>query len=247
MTHLYELPEIYDALFHGDAGLSHYLELARQHPGDVLELACGTGRLTVPLAESGVSVVGLDRSSTMLETAGARAKANGAEVEFVQGDMRTFDLGRTFSLIFVTSNSLLHLTSTADLLATFESVRRHLMPDGIFAFDVFNPDLRILARPRGERFPVASVVTEAHGTVVVEETHDYNTATQVNHGAWFISTAEKRDAWVVPMVLRSIFPEELTLLVSAAGFELIERFGGFSGEPFSAESPRQLCVCRVAG
>ncbi len=68
--------------------------------------------------------------------------------------MRDFDLGRRFALIFIARNSLLHLHSTEDILATFAMVRRHLAPGGMFAFDIFNPSVRLLARPPNQRFPV---------------------------------------------------------------------------------------------
>jgi hypothetical protein len=180
----------------------------------------------------------------MLEAAKRRASAAGAAVAWLQGDMCNFALGRDFDLIIVARNSLLHLLSTADLLATLTAVRRHLVKDGMFAFDVFNPDVRILARPPGQRFPVMEANTARFGPLSVEATNDYDSATQVNRGTWHVSTAVRHDAWVVPMVLRSIFPQELPLLLSAAGLELINRFGELSREPFGPRSRAQICLCR---
>jgi hypothetical protein len=180
----------------------------------------------------------------MLSIAKRRASAARAPAEFVQSDMRDFALGREFSLIFLARNSLLHLLSTEDLLATFTAVRRHLTPGGIFAFDIFNPDVRMLARPSGQRFPVMEMSTATFGPLCVEATHDYDPATQVNHGIWYISAPDKRDAWILPMVLRSIFPQELPLLVAAGGLELVSRFGDLSGAPFGLASRSQVCLCR---
>jgi hypothetical protein len=86
--------------------------------------------------------------------------------------------------------------------------------------------------------------TARFGPLCVEETDDYDSATQVNRGTWYISTADRRDAWIVPMVLRSIFPQELPLLLSAAGLELISRFGELSRAPFGNGSRLQVCLCR---
>ena len=72
--------------------------------------------------------------------------------------MREFDLGRRFSLIFVARNSLLHLSEQDEFAAFFSSVRRHLKPDGVLAFDIFNPSLRLLSRPSGERFHVMRAI-----------------------------------------------------------------------------------------
>lgn len=243
----YDHPDLYDELLPVGAHVPFYVDIARQQAGAVLELACGTGQLTIPLALQGLPTVGLDRSRAMLDVAKRRASAASAPVAFLQSDMRDFAFGRDFNLIIVARNSLLHLLSTADLLAALTAVRRHLAQDGVFAFDIFNPDVRLLARPPGQRFPVMDVGTTRFGPLSVEATHDYDSATQVNRGTWYISAPDRRDAWAVPMVLRSIFPQELPLLLSAAGLELISRFGELSRAPFGAGSRIQACLCRRRG
>jgi SAM-dependent methyltransferase len=242
---LYDHPALYDALLPATAHVSYYLDLARQASGDVLELACGTGQLTAPIASAGLPAVGLDLSAPMLAAARQRAAAAKASMEYVLGDMRNFDLGRKFALIFIARNSLLHLHSTEDILAAFAAVRRHLAPGGIFAFDVFNPNVRLLARPSGERFPVFEVETESFGKLSVEETIDYDAATQVGRGRWYISAAGNPDAWVLPLELRNIFPQELPLLLAAGGFHLKSRMGDLSQTPFNSTSRFQVCLCEA--
>jgi SAM-dependent methyltransferase len=244
VSDFYDHPDLYDALLPVGAHVPFYVELARQQAGAVLELACGTGQLTIPLALLGLPTVGLDQSSAMLGVARERASVAGASVAFVQGDMRDFALGRNFDFIFVARNSLLHLLSTTDLLAALTAVRNHLTPDGIFVFDIFNPDVTMLARPPGQRFPIMEVTTDSFGPLRVEGTVDYDSVTQVNRGTWYVSAAGKPDAWIVPMVLRSIFPQELPLLISGAGLELVSRFGDLSSAPFGRGSRTQICVCR---
>jgi len=244
LSDFYDYPDLYDALLPAGAEVPFYVDLARQQGGTVLELACGTGQLTIPIALDGRPTVGLDSSRAMLTAAKKRASATGAQVAFVQSDMRGFALGRDFSLIFIARNSLLHLQSTADLLAALTAIRRHLAADGVFAFDIFNPNVRVLASPPGQRFPVMEVNTAAFGPLSVEAAHDYDAATQVNLATWYISTPDRRDAWVVPLALRSIFPQELPLLLSAAGLELVSRFGELSRAPFGPGSRVQVCLCR---
>ena len=246
MSDFYQHPELYDALLPVGAHLPFYLDLTRQHAGDVLELACGTGQLAVPIAAVGLPTLGLDRSAAMLAGARRRAEAAGVSLELVEGDMRNFDLGRRFNCIFVARNSLLHLSSTEDLIATFASVRRHLAPTGIFAFDVFNPDVKILARPPGQRFPVMNVTTDSFGSLTVQGTHDYDAVEQVDRWTWYISGVDQPDRWVVSLVVRSIFPQELPLLLGAGGLRLTSRFGDLSRQPFGSGSPRQVCLCQAA-
>lgn len=80
--------------------------------------------------------------------------------------------------------------------------------NGVLAFDVFNPSLPLLARPRTERFQMLRAESAAHGELTVEATMDYDRESQVNRATRFISTREKRGAWVVPLHLRSIFPDD---------------------------------------
>ncbi|HTR35809.1 MAG TPA: class I SAM-dependent methyltransferase [Bryobacteraceae bacterium] len=241
----YDHPALYDALLPATAHVFYYVDLARQAFGDVLELACGTGQLTVPIASAGLPTVGLDLSAPMLATARQRAATAKVSIEYVLGDMRNFDLGRKFALIFIARNSLLHLHSTEDLLAAFAAVRRHMAPGGIFAFDVFNPNVRLLARPSGQRFPVFEVETESFGKLSVEGTTDYDPATQVGRGRWYISAPENPDAWVVDLELRNIFPQELPLLLEAGGLHLKSRMGDLSQTPFDSTSRFQVCLCQA--
>ena len=97
----YDLPDLYDALLPAGADVPFYAGLARQQAGAVLELACGTGQLTVPIALQGLPTIGLDRSHAMLEVAKGRASAANAGVAFLQGDMREFAFDREFNLIVV--------------------------------------------------------------------------------------------------------------------------------------------------
>ena len=89
------------------------------------------------------------------------------------------------------------------------------------------------------------VPSESYGEITVEATDDYDRATQVNRAMWFISTPTGRDAWIVPLHWRSIFPQELLALVARNGFRLLRRDGDYAGGRFTAESANQVCQCRT--
>lgn len=249
----YDDPSLYDRIVSPpDASLDFYLEVIGTTEGPVLELACGTGRLTVPIARALANdparpVTGLDRSRPMLEAVRRNTASAGMTIELVEGDMRTFSLGRRFGTIFVAFNTLLHLTTNEALSECFARVREHLAPDGAFAFDIFNPSIRMLARFPSERSTVTRFIDERFGEVHVEATMDYDAATQVNRGAWRLSAPGKPDFLTLPVHLRSIFPQELPMLLAANGFRLESRDGDFRHEPFTSESPRQVCICRSLG
>jgi len=165
--------------------------------------------------------------------------------EHVLGDMRTLRLGRTFDLVFIAANSLLHLHEMPDLLRCLRSVRAHLAPGARFVFDVFNPNVRLLADADGVRRTrdALSFVDPDRGDVRVEVAETYDAAAQVTRGTWHFSTDAEPDFVVAPLELRSIFPQELPLLLSLAGLRLVDRFGDWTGHPFTGDAPIQLCVC----
>lgn len=244
---LYDNPDLYDILLPvSESQLNFYVDLAQRCAGPVLALACGSGQVIVPIASRGLAVTGLDRSPKMLQAAARRATAADTQVELVEGDMREFDLGRQFSLVFVARNSLLHLNEQSELISFFTCVRSHLRPGGVLAFDIFNPNVRLLASPGWERSHVMTVDSPSYGEITVEQTSDYDSRSQVNRATWFISTPEKRDAWIAPLYLRSIFPQELPCLLAVNGFHLAHRDGDFSGGVFTSRSVNQVCQCRLA-
>jgi SAM-dependent methyltransferase len=162
-------------------------------------------------------------------------------VEWSQGDMTAFDLGRTFDLVFITANSLLHLHEIDDLVSCFRSVRRHLAPGARFIFDVFNPSVRVLAEADGRRRTRESFsfTDPDRGRVRVDVVETYDAAAQVTRGTWHLWTDSDPDVVVAPLEIRSIFPQELPLLISLGGLQLVERFGDWSRTPFSAEAALQ--------
>jgi SAM-dependent methyltransferase len=244
----YDHPELYDALFAPEPPVvEFYAEQARRVAGPVLEVGCGTGKILIPIAQRGAAVTGLDSSPAMLAQARAHADTAGAPVQLVQADMRDFELGQRFELLFVASNSLAHLSDLGSLRRFFAAARRHLTPQARLVFDVSNPELRSLARPAEERIRHGQVVHSQWGELDVEERSEYDAAAQVTRALWQLRSTGRGSAHPFELRLRSFFPCELQLLLECCGFALVQRFGDFNGAPFSATSPHQVCVCEVAG
>lgn len=127
---LYSNARLYDLMYPQPSGVStkvgFYLDLAAAARRPVLELACGTGSMLLPIAAQGIECEGGDISNDMLAEARAKFEAEELSAPFHVGDMANFDLGRKFGLIFIASNSLLHLHSADDIVRCFQSVRGHL-------------------------------------------------------------------------------------------------------------------------
>lgn len=241
----YAYPRFYDQMFSGGGpAVDFYREQAARHGGSVLELGCGTGEKLIPIAADGHECVGLDLSPGMLAEARRKADEREVAVTWVQGDMRDVDLGRTFDLVLITGNSLLHLHEAEDIVSCLRAVRRHLAPGGRLVLDVFNPSVRFLAHADGVRRTRDSLAftDPERGPVSVDVTETYDAPAQVTRGTWHLSTETEPDFVVLPLEIRSVFPQELPLLLSLGGLRLVTRLGDWSGGPFDADSPLQLCV-----
>ena len=123
-----------------------------------------------------------------------------------------------------------------------------MAPGARFIFDVFNPNVHLLAAADGVRRTREglSFVDPDRGAVRVAVAETYDAAAQVTRGTWHFSSDVDPDFLVVPLELRSIFPQELPLLLSLSGLRLVERFGDWSGRPFAGDAAIQLCVCEKA-
>ncbi|WP_328321768.1 class I SAM-dependent methyltransferase [Kribbella sp. NBC_00382] len=242
----YSHARLYDLMFPGGGpAVDFYRGEVGRHGGSVLELGCGTGQKLIPIAGDGHPCVGVDFSAEMLAEGRRKADERGVAVEWVQGDMRDFDLGRTFDFVFITANSLLHLQEGEDLVSCFRAVRRHLAPGARFVFDVFNPSVGLLAGADGVRRAREALAFRdpVRGEVSVDVAETYDAPAQVTRGTWYLSTDSEPDFVVAPLDIRSIFPQELPLLLELGGLRLVERFGDWSGRPFATDSQLQLCIC----
>lgn len=249
LPNVYQDARAYDLLFGGYAqgeDLAFYTRLAREAGGPVLELACGTGRLTIPLAESGVEITGLDLSSPMLALARQKSASRNVAVTWVEADFRSFALGRTFGLVFIPANSLTNLLDRESLEDCLRCAREHLAPGGRFAFQIYNPSLAVLTRDASQRYPVGQYQHPDSGrTVVVTHTHVYDAATQINHILWHYQM-EGEEEQVASLKMRVFYPQELDALLHYNGYELIAKYGDWGEAPFTTASPKQLIVCAAS-
>ena len=240
----------YDALWPGlqrQNELAFYLRRVREFSEPVLELGCGTGQLTIPLAKADVKVIGLDLSEPMLSHAREKAVEQDVEVQWVRADCRDFALHQQFGLIFFPANSLLHLLTWQDLQDCLTQVKQHLKPDGAFVFEIFNPSLTMLTRDPSQRYRVGTYPDpDGRGTIVVTEHNVYDAATQINHIHWHYHIERVQEEISAELNLRMFFPQEIAALLHYNGFRMIANCGDYDDTPFTSSSSRQLITCGLA-
>jgi len=236
-------PDWYDRINTFDFDVPFYRDRAKRAQGPVLEVCCGTGRLTIPLAEAGVDITGLDLSPVMLQRSREKAREAGVQIPFVQDDMRTFRLDRKFNMIFIPFNSLQGIFTWADVMATFQRVREHLAPGGTFVFDIFNPDFEYMQARSKAPVDLFRFDLDDGRSVVIRETCAYDAAGQVNRVTWYFDVAGEK--FQAGLDVRCFYPQETLALLAGAGFEVMDRFGDFEGAPFESASRKQILVCRA--
>ena len=223
-----------DAMFQ-PAAIEPVVDFLAELAGDgaALELAIGTGRIALPLAERGVEVHGIDLSTAMV--ARLRAKPGGEEIPVVIGDFSTARAEGTFALAYLVFNTINNLTSQDEQVACFENVAAHLEPGGHFVIEVGLPQLQRL--PPGETVR-AFALTPTHLGF-----DEYDVARQglISHHYELIDGAWRSHS--VPF--RYVWPSELDLMARLAGMTLVGRWAGWRREPFTSESTSHVSVWRV--
>jgi ubiquinone/menaquinone biosynthesis C-methylase UbiE len=249
---LYEAPDLYDVFMGEDPSatqLTFYDRLIERHGGPVLELACGTGRIAIPIAQRTHEIVGLDSSPAMLARAKQKAEALGVRIPWVHADMRSFELGQRFGFVFVAAQSFQHLLTRQDVEQALDHVRRHVAAGGAFLIQMFTPSAAILARAgegsdpiptskgwyldarSGRKFAASFRVVYDPATQVSVSNYDYRSDDGEAHGSF-------------ELTMRQFFPQEIDALLHYNGFDVVAKYGDVERTPFDQKSIYQHIVCR---
>jgi ubiquinone/menaquinone biosynthesis C-methylase UbiE len=236
---------IYDGLNTFLSDLQFYIKwLPKKKGAKLLELCCGTGRLTIPIAKEGYDICGIDSSSSMLKQANAKAVEAGLEIKFLEADIRTLDLPEQYDLIFIPFNSIHHLYQNEDLFDTLKVVKKHLKEDGLFLLDCYNPDIHYITEAEKGKNKIAEYTTQDGRKVMIEQTMRYENKTQINRIEWHFFINDQFDS-IQNLDMRMFFPQELDCYLKLNGFSIIQKFGSFEEETFNDHSEKQLFVCHL--
>jgi SAM-dependent methyltransferase len=202
--------------------------------GRALELAIGTGRVGVPLAERGVPVTGIELSRPMVDRLRTKVDEDGLPV--VMGDMATVRAPGEFTLVYLVFNTISNLLTQHEQVACFRNAARHLVPGGCFVVELWVPELRTL--PPGKD---ATVFTCEPGYIGLD-TYDVLHQQVVSHHFLFGAGKEAR---LTRSPHRYIWPAELDLMAQIAGFALESRYADWLGSEFTAESRSHISMYRL--
>ena len=233
-----------------EADVQFYVGLAKEVGAaghSVLELGCGTGRVTIPIAQAGIEVVGLDSAPAMLDV--ARRKAGGAaNPRWVIGDMAGFRLEERFGLVIIPFRSFLLLLSVEEQKACLSRIREHLVEGGRLALNIFNPSILAIAQwlgDRGERWlrsqigPGRERWANRRYNPATQELNETRTDVELSDEGAVIQRVERN------LRLRWVWRHEMEHLLRLSGFEVDALYGWFDGSPFTDESEEMVWVART--
>ena len=201
--------------------------------GRALEFAIGTGRIALPLRDRGVAVAGIELSPAMV--AEFRRKAGAERIDVAVGDMTNTRVGKSFNLVYLVANSIMNVTTQDEQCAVFENAAEHLEPGGAFVVELMVPQLQRV--PPGETNRVFTLDPDHVG---IESFEDL--AGQIAWSHHWIRVEGRLVRHSAPY--RYIWPSELDLMARLAGLTLRERWGSWTKQRFTSDSPRHVSVYR---
>jgi SAM-dependent methyltransferase len=244
--------------FGDDIGL--YLNMAERCRApvgrtSVLELGCGTGRVTVPLAKAGFDLVGVDNSAAMLALARSRVACSGlaerpgpGSVQLMQMDVQALEWTARFVLALFPLNGFLHLTTVQDQVAALRGIHRALAPGGLLIIDLPNPHSVFTPAADGQLYVRRCFQSEQGRPITSLISTQTDMAGQMQHMALFYDEVDadglvRRTA--VEMELRFVYRYEMVGLLRQTGFEVEAMYGSYDLDPYQTDSPIMLFVAHA--
>jgi len=223
----------------GRRDVPFWQRVALEADGSVLELGCGTGRISIPLARAGVTIVGVDRSGPMLARAAARASRTSrtpGTVSFVRADIRSLPFKRArFSMVLAPYGVLQSLVRERDLSATLESVARVVRRGGTFGIDLvpdvpnwreYSNKVQLVGRARGG----------AHLTLVESVRQDPRRRLTTFEQRYVERRGGRTREHRFDLTFRTLTVPQMTRRVERAGFRVKAVLGDYRGRPWDARA-----------
>ena len=243
-------PLVYDLQFTSDASdVGLWVELCREWGGPVLELGCGTGRVSIPVARAGLELVGTDLAEPMLAVARQRLEAERTEVRrrvrLVRADMREFRTDTTFACVIMPASTFAVLLTREDQESTLGSIHACLRQEGRLAFDV-----RVFGDwiESGRLPPRRRASPDGRVDFTEERNFDFDRSTRVMtatitytfHAPEHLGSATETIEGLV------LSRAEVEHVLVSTGFVVKAVWGDYDRTPVQPESDRMIFVARKA-
>ena len=234
--------------------LPFYLEFAEQSCGPVLEIACGTGRVLLPIARKGIEICGVDNSLPMLNILNQSLVRERHEVRdrvsVQEGDMRSFRLNRRFPLVMIPFRAMQHMFTVEDQVAALKTAAAHLTDTGILAFDVFYPKFDMIWTKVGEELPEMEWSPDSDPKKVVRRFFRKDAIDKINQIFSFTFIFRNYEAGKLVLEETEAFRlcyytyPHLRALFLLAGLEPVAEYGSFAKAPLDNAAEQMIFLLR---
>lgn len=216
--------------------------------GPIIDIACGTGRVTIPLASKGFHLIGVDVHNGMLNEARKKSSKQELQIEWFEQDCTKFDLDVKSNFIYSVGNSFQHFLTNEAQDGLLSSVNRHLNKEGIFIFGTRFPSVEELLQPSTEEYWRSYVDQETQNKVDVFTISSYDSLEQIQHYTTIRKYKNQADEIVHQNItrisLRYVFPKEMERLLFAHGFEILHVYKDWNESPVTNDSYAMIYVCK---
>lgn len=235
--------------------INFYINEARRSRGPVLELGCGTGRITTPIAHAGINILGVDESAKMLKIAKSKTELLGRHkkcIAFSKQNMEDFKSHKLFSLIIIPYKTFLYLTKPEDQVACLGNCFRHLKRNGKLIIDIYSPRLDVINHclTQKSKWEYVETLIDKKNKLTIKryDKRVYRPEIQVleQTSKYIEYNQNHKEMRQIKMrtTSRYIFRYEMEFLLKLAGFEKIFLYGSFNKEKYTNRSKTMLWIAQ---
>jgi SAM-dependent methyltransferase len=243
----------YDVRSTAKDDIPFYLEYAKKANGDILELGCGTGRLTIPLAKENLNIWGLDLSEPMLEIIKSKIEnlpdKYKKNIHISHQNMASFKLENKFGMIFIPFRTFQSLTSSEEQRSCLKAVYEHLNDDGLFIVNVFKPNDKIdrswINKEEVKNWETVDAIKDLK-IVRKEIRDDIDVENQIIFPVLYYYVTDKNGItkkYTENLSLKFYYEDQIKTLLENNGFEIMEEFGYYNKIPIK-DGKEIILVCR---
>lgn len=234
-----KVADIYDFYVNVDFDIPFFLKESENVKGEILELMCGTGRVSIPLLNAGRQMFCVDYSKGMLDSFERKIKNKNYSVNLIKMDVTNLSLNKKFGLIILPFHSITEIISTDLQIKALQSISAHLDKNGIFILTLQNPKTRLkladgITRIMG-KFPI-----EENRQLIISYMNQYNESDKIVSGFQFYEIYDSTNILIEKRFLdvnfKPITDSELRNMIKTADLEIVEMYGDYSYNLFDEET-----------
>jgi SAM-dependent methyltransferase len=242
-----QIAHLYDSYLQFTDDVPFFLQECQKIDGAVLELMCGTGRISIPLLEAGINLTCVDASSAMLNILRQKLVARGLSANVIQADAANLKLESKYNLVLLPFQSFHELRTEVERRKTLDKIWRSLRPNGKFISTLHNPTVRLKSIMQGTTNYGTFPRVDGDGFVSLSAEFNYESETGVVRGLQTISeldaTKQKLAEYRLPLQFSLIEFDVFQVLIHLSNFSITEVFGNYDYSPFVPDTSPYIIVC----